>query len=508
MKQQRYFNTSGPNIPAEHYTLAREKLISTGLDLVREKRYFTIWAPRQTGKSTYLKLLAEELAGQDYKVVHINVENYLDTSKEGLLKELSGEWQKLNGKPVAVSGFAEFSRSLKRIGGKFVLIVDEIEGLNPDIFSQFLHTIRNLYHSREKHCLKSVILAGVSNIIGIVQDNASPFNITNNLTVDYFTREEVSDLLAQHEEETGQLFFEDVKEKIFSVTAGQPGLVNGFARELVENQTGEKITYQAYLEVEHWYLYDAIDKNIANIISKAGQFRFFVEQLLFTERKVLFDIDREAVKFLHVNGLIKKDADGYIQFWVPLYKKRLFKAFYPHTNGESENIIRNLYPPEFMDDKQQLNFDKLINWYKAYVKRRGFSYFRERDRETGEYRSIKEAALVYSFETFIQAFLREVDGKSYLEAHAGAGRSDLILNVTGREYVVEVKIYSSPRRFADGKRQLAYYCRSLSLRQGIYLVFAPAAVEFDRLRVQEGREVIDGVEVVTYLVVYDLEKDF
>ncbi len=57
---------------------------------------------------------------------------------------------------------------------KWVLIIDEVEGINKEYFGDFLHSIRNAYHSRENHCLKSVILVGVSNIVGIIQDNASP----------------------------------------------------------------------------------------------------------------------------------------------------------------------------------------------------------------------------------------------------------------------------------------------------------------------------------------------
>ena len=47
---RKYFNTSGPNIEAEHYTLMRDNYIKKGVTLVNQKRYFTIWAPRQTGK--------------------------------------------------------------------------------------------------------------------------------------------------------------------------------------------------------------------------------------------------------------------------------------------------------------------------------------------------------------------------------------------------------------------------------------------------------------------------
>jgi len=102
---------------------------------------------------------------------------------------------------------------------KLVLVIDEVEGINPDYFGTFLHSIRNAYHSRETHALKSVILVGVANITGIIGDNASPFNIVDNLNVPYFTDSEVYELLGQHETETGQLFDKSVKDKIIQITA-------------------------------------------------------------------------------------------------------------------------------------------------------------------------------------------------------------------------------------------------------------------------------------------------
>ncbi|MEA3444051.1 MAG: hypothetical protein U9R19_04925, partial [Bacteroidota bacterium] len=68
----REFNTSGPNIAKRHYTIERKELIEKGWDLVEKERYFTIWAPRQTGKSTYFKQLAIVLRKDGYKVAHIN----------------------------------------------------------------------------------------------------------------------------------------------------------------------------------------------------------------------------------------------------------------------------------------------------------------------------------------------------------------------------------------------------------------------------------------------------
>jgi hypothetical protein len=232
----RSFNTSGPNIPAEHYTLPRLALVERGKQLVAKSRYFTIWAPRQTGKSTYFRLLAEALKVEGYYPCYIGFENYakrpLGTFMERLSLSLEQDW----GIDLKNLDIAQVFHKIEQVKDKkLVLIIDEVEGINPDYFGEFLHTIRNAYHTREKHGLKSVIFVGVSNITGVVQSNASPFNISDNLPIDYFSDQEVFDLLEQHEAETGQLFDPSVKTKISEITANQPGLVNGFAAKLVED---------------------------------------------------------------------------------------------------------------------------------------------------------------------------------------------------------------------------------------------------------------------------------
>jgi len=481
-------------------------LIKKGIELVESKRYFTIWAPRQTGKSTYFGQLAGKLEKMGYKVAHINFENYktglYKTFIDRLKRKLAEFWKlKFTGKTIQEI----FEQIESNQNKKLVLIIDEVEGINQEYFGEFLHSIRNAYHSRQNHSLKSVILVGVSNIVGVVSDNASPFNIADNLNVPYFTNEEVFELLKQHETETGQLFEEKVKHKICQITANQPGLVNGFTQKLVEdNRDNQILTYENYLKVEHWYLNVAIDKNFSNILNKAKEYRSFVERLLFTEEKIPFKIDRESIKLLHTNGLIKEDENGFVTFWVPFYKKRLYDAFYPYTNGEKADILRSIAVSELFDKADKLNLNKLISGYKTYVKRRGFNVFREKD-EKGNFQSIKESALIYSFETYIQAFLQVVDGKSYREADTGLGKSDLIINVKSTEYLIESKIYYYESQFLKGKKQLAYYCQSLGLTNGIYLVFCPNNVNYSETIVEKP-EIIENVNISTYLIEFDDTK--
>ena len=502
----REFNTSGPNIPRQHYTIERTNLIRKGIEMVDKMHYFTIWAPRQTGKSTYFRQLANNLEEEGYRVAHINFENFRNEPIQIFLDSLNRNIRKFWGwkkEFTTIGNFFEIIQSNKT--KKCVLIIDEVEGINPEYFGDFLHSIRNAYHSRENHCLKSVILVGVSNIVGVVSDNASPFNIADNLNVPYFTNEEVKELLGQHEKETDQIFEPEVIDKVSEITANQPGLVNGFAKKMVDDNPAKKtIDHSDYLKAEHWYLNQTIDKNVANILNKANQHRSFVERLLFTEDKIPFKINKPHIKHLHTNGLIKEDEDGFVEFWVPLYKKSVYDAFYPYMNGEQRQISRTLYAPEYFTQNGELKLEKLIETYRVYVKRRGFNPHREKD-EKGNYKSIREAALIYSFETYIHAFVNELEGKIYREADTGLGKSDMIINIASNEFLIETKVYTSPGRFGKGKEQLAYYCKSLGLKKGIYLVFCPNDIKYPEF-VKDSTESIHDVEISTYTVGYDETK--
>lgn len=75
----RFFNTTGPVVAADHYHVPPLERLRLGhvLTLIRDKRYFVLHAPRQTGKTTALlalrDLLNEGGAG-DFRCVYTNVE--------------------------------------------------------------------------------------------------------------------------------------------------------------------------------------------------------------------------------------------------------------------------------------------------------------------------------------------------------------------------------------------------------------------------------------------------
>jgi hypothetical protein len=55
------FNTAGPCIPGEHYMLPPERRLGRVQRLIEERKYFTLHAGRQTGKTTSLMWLEQHL---------------------------------------------------------------------------------------------------------------------------------------------------------------------------------------------------------------------------------------------------------------------------------------------------------------------------------------------------------------------------------------------------------------------------------------------------------------
>ena len=74
---ERFFNTSGPVVPADHYCIPPLERFDLDevLRLIRQKRYFVLHAPRQTGKTSALLALRDLLNEADeHRCLYANVE--------------------------------------------------------------------------------------------------------------------------------------------------------------------------------------------------------------------------------------------------------------------------------------------------------------------------------------------------------------------------------------------------------------------------------------------------
>jgi len=491
----RTFCTEGPVDPRKNYFVPRTILVQKGLAKVEDWRYFTIFAPRQSGKTTYFQFLIDAILQEkpNWLPLWVSFESYGKLGEKAFLQSFSRDLN-LSLSRIQASEILPEVPSWERMKGNFlgllaqggkqgILVIDEVEGVkNPETLNAFLHLIRSIYHLRDQYKLRSVILTGVSNITGILQDSASPFNIADQIQVPYFTREEVLDLLAQHERETGQLFDDGVKEGIYEQTLGQPGLVNALARDLVEKKCpdGQRVGQDALYKTIDDFTRVYIDKNISNIVNKAKQHPQIMKEILFGAEVPFTNYD-ETIQFLSVNGVID-DCEGTCCIPIPLYKKALYTAFEPRINGEKEFFKSPIETyKKYIDAQGLLDVTKLMWRYIAYVKNRGNVVFSEGKASEGVYH--------YNIDAFFSTYAEFADAKCLVETPLGGGRVDLLLLQPGKTDILEIKRYDADL-YEKSKAQLETYLERSGLPEGHLVMFSEYHERESYEKVQNGSKTL------------------
>lgn len=502
----RYFNTSGPCNPAEHYTVLRRELVAEGVEKVRRGRYLTIFAPRQSGKTTFFKLLIGELwKSGHYLPIWISFENLQNATKEQFYEALNHELShKLAKHAITASHVIKndldvpgFFEELRRQCEKLVLVIDEFEGIPQAVLGELMHALRMIYHERDRYALHSLLLVGVSTIADLIVSSASPFNIVDEQKIPYFSKEEVKDIIRQYTAESEQKFEDDVINTIYANTAGQPGLVCALCAHLVEKIATDRtkpVSIKNFNVTLDHFLTERFDKNIINIVQKANLKKAFMLKLLFTDELIPFTVDHPDIAFLYAHGVVEK-VEGMVDITVPLYKKRLLTAFRPALNGETGYYVSAKDNFSTYVQPEGLNINAILQQYVAYVAKRGYRAF--------DTKHLKEGAWHYSLDGFINFFIERLGGQTFTEVPTGRGRTDILILYRDHKYIIETKIFTDLSYFERGKRQLAAYLNTEGLAEGYYVVFSRKHSGEDVL---EQEEMIDGKRIFTRLVRVDFDR--
>ena len=262
-----FFNTSGPVVPQDHYCIPPLERLNLDeiCNLIRNKRYFVLHAPRQTGKTSVLLALRDLLNGGsvgDYHCVYANFEpaqsarENVEQAMSAILNQLASRARSTLGDEFLAENWPEI---LKRTGPHgalgealirwtranskpLVLLVDEIDSLIGDTLLSVLRQLRAGYDQRPQEFPQSVVLCGLRDVrdyrihsgsVNEIITGGSAFNIKAvSLLLGDFSRDDVFSLLTQHTEKTGQTFAPEALETIWTRTQGQPWLVNALADRL------------------------------------------------------------------------------------------------------------------------------------------------------------------------------------------------------------------------------------------------------------------------------------
>lgn len=495
----RRFGTQGPVNSKDNYVVARHEELSDFIARVKQGRYIVLFAPRQTGKTTFfqdaLKALAVE--GTDYFPIQLNFEEYEDITPadfyHSLCKEIGKEIRKVfreRGEQLSqeLDTFLTHAQMTNHISmrefferftpfaenQRIVLIIDEFDGIPQDAINGFLRSLRRIYLTgRETRSPYSVGLVGVKNITQLNYDSSiSPFNIQDEFTLPNFTLEQVRELLAQYTDEVGQEFAPKVVEMIHKQTAGQPFLVNRFAQIFTEEldiSKTETIQVSDFSQA-HARLIEERNTNIEHLITNVRRdprFERMLMRIAFYGSSYNFTLHNETISELATYGVITKGQDGVCQILNPIYLHCIIQALKPLINGLEDEYFSEDGPIDFSEyiaATGQLQMQRLIENFKDFIARAGFRILQVPD-------TPQEFVGQYLLFAYLDELVKVVGAVMYLEVPTGRGRADLIISYNRQTHIVETKVWRSERSYQAGKQQLATYLKSEGGTEGYYVVF-------------------------------------
>ncbi|MDE0440528.1 MAG: ATP-binding protein [Gammaproteobacteria bacterium] len=500
----RRFNTEGPVRLDDHYAIPPLERVDVDhvLELIRDKRYFVLHAPRQTGKTSALMALAERLvSGGSYRCVYVNVEVGQSAREDtaaavrAILSELGLE-ARLRGDDT-FDGI--WPTSLQRGGPHgalsdalalwaaasskpLVLLIDEIDALIGDSLLAVLRQLRSGYARRPNGFPQSIVLCGVRDVrdyrIRSSAEDAmvlggSAFNISaESLRLGDFGPGEVEALLMQHTGETGQAWSDAAKAEVWDATRGQPWLVNALADEACfRNKAGRDRSRPIDVEAIREARERLIGRRVVHLDQLAHKLeeervRRVIEPLLSgAEHHAALPAD--DLRYVRDLGLIAQRDP--VQIANPIYREVVPRDL---TYTTQATLVHE--PAWYLDADGALRVGDLLAGFQRF--------FREHSEHWVERFQYKEAGPQLLLQAFLQ---RLVDGGGRIEREYGLGRmrTDLLivwpLPGEGMESrtVIECKVLhrSLQRTVRDGVEQTLAYMDRCGAREGHLVVFDRAA---------------------------------
>ena len=486
----RFFNTTGPVNPADHYCIPPLERFDLDevLALVRTKKYFVLHAPRQTGKTSALLALCDLLNTQGYGCVYTTVET-ARTARDDLVEAMRAVLARLGSQARSTLGdqflddawpgiLARFGpnealgEALKRWSEAspkpLVLLIDEIDTLQGDPLLATLQQLRAGYPMRPGTFPQCVVLCGLRDVRDYrIRSTSSPFNIVaKSLRLGDFTQEETLALLDQHTGETGQAFTDDAREAIWTQTLGQPWLVNALAWETCfERKAGRDRSRAVSADDVAEAREQLIVRRVTHLDQLADKLR--EDRVRRVVEPMLSGADEHAfsnrdVEYVRDLGLIARDKP--VRIANPIYAEVL-----PRELGWVLQETLDLNTTWYVDADDSLNLDKLMEAFQDFFRRHS---------EHWKNRFMYEEAWP---QILLQAYLhRVVNGGGRIEREYGLGRGRVDLLITWprgdrmREYVVECKVVrvgdGLESTVRDGVEQTAGYMARCAAEAGHLVV--------------------------------------
>lgn len=490
----KYFNTAGPCRPDWHYMVPPLPRVPQAPRLVAQGAYWVLHAPRQSGKTTFLREFARTLtAEQDVAAVYASCEAAEAKgdddvgAQEVIVRAL--EAQLAVQLPVALqpppfvppsaqTRLSDFlahwcSHSPRRV----VLLLDEIDAVRGQSLISVLRQLRAGFPERPYRAPWSLVLCGLRDVREYKAasggdasrlGSASPFNVkVESVRLTLFEPEDVKALLAAHTESTGQPFEPAALERLTDLAGGQPWLVNALAREVVEKLGVLGPISAAHIEEAKERLVLARATHLDSLVHKLSEDRVkrVLGPLLAGESVTSDPIFNDDVSYVVDLGIVKSPP---LRIANPIYTEVIARVL-----SEPASTMVFADPRSFVRPDGRFDLDVLLREFAAFWLEQGDALA-----DTTTYHE-SGAQLV------MMAFLqRVVNGRGTVAREYGIGRRRIDLLVSwpftdehGKRQLqreaIELKVWRDGRKdpLEEGLKQLDEYLTRVGLETGILVLF-------------------------------------
>jgi hypothetical protein len=524
----RRFTSYGPINPKLHYYMPRESLIEKAYaNLIGEipaegGHYFTVWAPRQTGKTWIMQEVLFRLRkSKEYDVLKINLEILKDRNNPGdILTILARKIGEGVGKSFkGIDNQDKFQEIFTRDALKkpLILILDEFDALVEEGINIVVSAFRNIYINRiderdkpteqKTYLLHGVALIGVRSVLGIENEKGSPFNVQRSVHIPNLTYDEVKGIFQWYEKESGQKVEAEVVGGLYEETLGQPGLTCWFGEILTESYNPDPkkpITMGNFRKAYAAATHILPNNNILNLISKVDKppYDEMVIEFFKTGEKIPFNFDNKDLNYLYMNGVIAEEKmEGgqeeedkyYLKFSCPFVQKRIFNFF---SNRFFSYLGQLIHPLDTMEDainEETLYIPNIIDRYRAYLKKNRELFFKDVPRRKTDMK-IYEAMFHFNLYRYLLDLLSGRGVEVIPQFPTGNGKIDLILKYHGKVYAMELKSFKDMYSYEKGIGQAAEYGGQLGLKEVVFLVFVELSQEEAKPLEQEVER--SGIKVI------------
>jgi hypothetical protein len=483
------FNTVGPCVPGEHYTLpVLPRLPEDDINqMINGKFYFVLHAPRQSGKTTYLDLLTKKINSEGhYYAINCslmtlrNIEDdneamtkligllndALENSQITLLKQQLGQIKiklELDYPNIKVKIFIK--QLCENLDKDLIIFFDEADCLVGQSLLSFLGQIRDGYqvrHNQGNKFPRSMALVGMRDIrdyLNQVRPDlasmglTSPFNIKKKaFTLANFTRSEIGTLYSQHTLSSGQVFEDSAIDRAWYWSEGQPWLVNALAYEIVV-----EILQNDYTAIIDCKLMDQAaevlikrrDTHIDSLLERLKEPRIsrIMEPVITGAKRLPGVVTEDDIKYSLDLGLLKRES-GVLKAANPIYQEVILRTLSSKYEIAEFGQLPDLTQTKRWFKGDQLDMESLLKEFQRY--------WQENSGVIDAIEGYPEALAHLVLGAFLQRILN--GGVDFLQREFALGRRrlDLCARFNGLNYPIELKIKSN-QTFQESLQQIRDY---------------------------------------------------